>query len=156
MKSLSAWVPDDVLAICFMTFLTPKPIGFPDGFYDVWADLLRIPYKTPPLTEDFRINPADYRGENGDCLPESDRRQVRSFRWKAWKKLWPQTVKSVVIVDEAYVDFGAEAHCRSSGNTIILSWCRHFSKSRNMAELRIGYAMADETYSLFERCEVQF
>ena len=63
---------DDVLAMSFMTFFNSgKPIFFPDitySFYDVWADMLRIPYETKPLDADFRIKASDYYGENGGVV----------------------------------------------------------------------------------------
>ena len=63
---------DDVLAMSFMTFFNSgKPIFFPDitySFYDVWADMLRIPYETKPLDENFRIQASDYYGENGGVV----------------------------------------------------------------------------------------
>ena len=63
---------DDVLAMCFLTFFnSKKPILFPDitySFYDVWADLFRIPYETQPLDENFHIVPADYLKENGGII----------------------------------------------------------------------------------------
>ena len=63
---------DDVLAMCFLTFFnTEKPVLFPDitySFYDVWADLFRIPYRTVPLDENFGIVKEDYYGENGGVI----------------------------------------------------------------------------------------
>ena len=63
---------DDVLAMLFMTFFnSKKPILFPDitySFYDVWAEMLRIPYTQIPLDDAFRLNPADYKCENGGIV----------------------------------------------------------------------------------------
>lgn len=63
---------DDVLAMIFMTFFNDKkPVLFPDitySFYDVWADMLRIPYETKALDENFQIKKEDYYGENGGVL----------------------------------------------------------------------------------------
>ena len=63
---------DDVLAMCFLTFFnSEKPILFPDitySFYDVWADLLRIPYERPALDEEFHIRKEDYFRENGGIV----------------------------------------------------------------------------------------
>ena len=63
---------DDVLSMAFMTFFnSDKPVLFPDitySFYDVWADVYRIPYKQIPLDENFRINPDDYCCENGGII----------------------------------------------------------------------------------------
>ena len=63
---------DDVISMAFMTFFNgQKPILFPDvtySFYDVWADVYRIPYEQIPLDEDFRINAKDYARENGGII----------------------------------------------------------------------------------------
>lgn len=63
---------DDVLAMLFMTFFnSKKPILFPDitySFYDVWAEMLRIPYTQIPLDDAFRLNPSDYKCENGGIV----------------------------------------------------------------------------------------
>ena len=63
---------DDVLAMAFMTFFnSKKPILFPDitySFYDVWAEVFRIPYETVPLDEDFQICTKDYQRENGGVI----------------------------------------------------------------------------------------
>ena len=63
---------DDVISMAFMTFFNgDKPVLFPDvtySFYDVWADVYRIPYQQIPLTEDFRIDPKDYARENGGII----------------------------------------------------------------------------------------
>ena len=63
---------DDVIAMAYMTFFnSDKPVLFPDitySFYDVWAEVFRIPYETKPLTADLRIDPADYICENGGII----------------------------------------------------------------------------------------
>ncbi|MBQ8411990.1 MAG: aminotransferase class I/II-fold pyridoxal phosphate-dependent enzyme, partial [Ruminiclostridium sp.] len=63
---------DDVISMAFMTFFnSDKPVLFPDvtySFYDVWADVYRIPYAVRPLDNDFRINPDDYICENGGII----------------------------------------------------------------------------------------
>ena len=63
---------DDVLSMCFLTFFnSDKPILFPDitySFYDVWADLFRIPYERPALDEHFHIRKEDYFRENGGIV----------------------------------------------------------------------------------------
>ena len=66
------WGSDDVLAMCFLTFFNSgKPVFFPDitySFYDVWADVFRIPYECQPLDKDFRIVKEDYYRENGGVV----------------------------------------------------------------------------------------
>lgn len=82
---------DDVLAMAFLTFFNgEKPILFPDitySFYDVWADLYRIPYKTCPLDENFRMNIRDYEQENGGII--SPIPMLLPVCWKPWKILKP-------------------------------------------------------------------
>lgn len=71
-RYLSGSVPDDVLAMIFLTFFNSgKPVFFPDitySFYDVWADMLRIPYETKALDDAFEIRVEDYYGENGGVI----------------------------------------------------------------------------------------
>ena len=110
---------DDVLALAFLTFFnSDKPILFPDvtySFYPVWANVYRIPYECPKLTDDFRICPDDYKKENG-----------------------------IVIVDEAYIDFGGESALSLLPKYENLLVVRTYSKSRSMAGMRIGYAMGNK------------
>lgn len=67
---------DDVLAMSFLTFFnSQKPVLFPDitySFYDVWADLFRIPYERPALDENFHIRKEDYFRKRRNCIPESE------------------------------------------------------------------------------------
>ena len=102
---------DDVLAMAFMTFFnSDKPILFPDitySFYDVWAELFRIPYERPALDDNFRIRKEDYYRENGGLVianpnaPTSIAEELDFIR-----DLLEHNQDSVVIVDEAYIDFG--------------------------------------------------
>lgn len=140
---------DDVLALCFLTFFNgEKPILFPDitySFYDVWADLFRIPYEVRPLREDFSIDPVDYEGDWGGVIfpnpnaptgvlekPETVERIIRANR------------QAVVIVDEAYIDFGGESVLPLLEKYDNLLVVRTFSKSRSMAGMRIGFALGSE------------
>ncbi len=136
---------DDVLAMAFLTFFnSDKPILFPDitySFYDVWAQLYRIPYEQIPLNEDFTITPSDYFRPNGGVvianpnaptgveLPLSDIEEV--------VKRNPDVV---VIVDEAYVDFGGQSALPLIDKYDNLMVVQTFSKSRSMAGMRIGFA----------------
>ena len=139
---------DDVLAMCFLTFFnSKKPILFPDitySFYDVWADLFRIPYETQPLDENFHIVPADYLKENGGIIFPNPNAPTGVFLpLDTVRQIAAANPDSVVIVDEAYVDFGAESALpliHEYDNVIIV---QTFSKSRSMAGLRIGYAMSN-------------
>lgn len=140
---------DDVLAMCFMTFFNSgKPIFFPDitySFYDVWADLLRIPYETKPLDQSFRIVPEDYLQPNGGIVfPNPNAPTGEILPTAQIEKIIAGNPDSVVIVDEAYVDFGAESVLPLIHKYDNLVVTQTFSKARSLAGLRIGYAMASE------------
>ena len=138
---------DDVLAMCFLTFFNgEKPILFPDitySFYDVWAKMLRIPFQTIPLDEDFRIRPEDYRIENGGIVfPNPNAPTGVELPQGAVKEILQSNPDSIVIVDEAYVDFGAQTALPLLDIYENLIVVRTFSKSRSLAGLRVGYAVA--------------
>ena len=140
---------DDVLAMSFLTFFnSKKPILFPDitySFYDVWAKLFQIPYECPRLTEEFRIQKEDYYQENGGIVianpnaPTSIYEEVSTFR-----DILEHNQESVVIVDEAYIDFGGESVLPLVQEYENLLVVQTFSKSRSMAGMRIGFAIGNE------------
>lgn len=140
---------DDVLATAFLTcFSSDKPVLFPDitySFYDVWAELYHIPYKTVPLDDDFHINAQDYYAENGGIVLANPNAPTgigvgRDFI----EDIVKHNQDSVVIVDEAYVDFGGETSIeltRRYKNVLVV---QTFSKSRAFAGMRIGYAIGSK------------
>ena len=138
---------DDVLAMSFMTFFNSgKPIFFPDitySFYDVWADMLRIPYETKPLDADFRIKASDYYGENGGVVfPNPNAPTGIAEPVEFVRDIVSPNPDVIVIVDEAYIDFGGESALPlidKYDNVIVV---QTFSKSRSMAGMRIGFALA--------------
>ena len=139
---------DDVLAMVFMTFFnSPKPILFPDitySFYDVWADMLRIPYERIPLKEDFTIAPEDYFRENGGVIfPNPNAPTGVELPLAQIEKIIQANPDVIVVVDEAYVDFGAESALSLIDKYDNLLVVQTFSKSRGMAGMRIGYAMGN-------------
>ena len=139
---------DDVLAMTFMTFFNSKnPILFPDitySFYDVWADMLRIPYKTIPLKEDFTIEPEDYFRENGGIIfPNPNAPTGVELPLIQIEKIIQANPDVIVVVDEAYVDFGAESALSLIDKYDNLLVVQTFSKSRGMAGMRIGYAVGN-------------
>lgn len=141
---------DDVLAMAFLTFFnTGKPILFPDitySFYDVWADLFRIPYVQIPLDEDFQIRAEDYTGrECGGIVIANPNAPTGAFLPMAeLEKIIAAHRDVVVIIDEAYVDFGAESALPLLEKYDNLMVVQTFSKSRAMAGMRIGYAFGNE------------
>lgn len=136
---------DDVLAMCFMTFFnSEKPILFPNisySFYSVWADLFRIPYEKVPLDEAFQIIPERFCKENGGVIfPNPNAPTSIYLGLEQVEEIIRHNRESIVIIDEAYIDFGGESALRfvnQYDNVIVV---QTFSKSRSMAGLRIGYA----------------
>ena len=139
---------DDVLAMIFMTFFnSEKPLIFPDitySFYDVWADMLRIPYETIALDDNFRIKPKDYYRENGGVIfpnPNAPTGELLSLGMV--EDIIKQNSDVIVVVDEAYIDFGGVSALpliEKYDNLIVV---QTFSKSRSLAGSRVGYAMAN-------------
>ncbi|MFQ9933680.1 MAG: histidinol-phosphate transaminase [Lachnospiraceae bacterium] len=137
---------DDVIANCFLTFFnSEKPILFPEitySFYPVWADLYKIPYKTPKLREDFTIDVNDYMGENGGIIIPNPNAPTSIYEsLEGIEKIVKANPASVVIIDEAYIDFGGESAIplvKKYDNLLVV---QTFSKSRSMAGMRIGYAI---------------
>lgn len=140
---------DDVLAMSFMTFFnSDKPILFPDitySFYDVWAELYRIPYKTCALTDDFHIKKEDYMVPNGGVIfpnPNAPTGVLESV--DMIEEIIRENRDVVVIIDEAYVDFGGESVLPLIDKYDNLLVVQTFSKSRALAGMRIGFAMGSE------------
>ncbi|WP_349943768.1 histidinol-phosphate transaminase [Lacrimispora sp. BS-2] len=136
---------DDVLAVAFMTFFnSKKPILFPDvsySFYKVWADLFRIPYETPDLDEEFCIRKEDYYRENGGIIFPNPNAPTGLFMpLSEVEDIIAHNQESVIIVDEAYIDFGGESALRLTEKYENLLVVQTFSKSRSMAGMRIGCA----------------
>ena len=105
---------DDVLALAFQSFFcSDKPILYPDitySFYPVWCDLFRIPYENMPLDEDFCVNVRDYDKPNGGIvLPNPNAPTGRGVTLEFLEDLLQHNQDCVVIIDEAYVDFGAQS-----------------------------------------------
>lgn len=137
---------DDVLAMSFLTFFNGnKPILFPDitySFYDVWADLFRIEYETRPLNDDFTINPDDYMvGCSGIVIANPNAPTGELLELDAIEKIVAAHKECVVIVDEAYIDFGGVSALKLIDKYENLLVVRTFSKSRSLAGSRIGYAI---------------
>jgi len=140
---------DDVLATAFLTFFnSDKEVLFPDitySFYDVWADLYRIPYRTIPLDDNFRINMEDYNCLNGGIVipnpnaPTGVEKSVEDLEY-----IISNNRDSVVIIDEAYIDFGGRSVLPLIDRYDNLLVVQTFSKSRCMAGARIGMAFGQK------------
>ena len=140
---------DDVLAMCFMTFFgSGKKILFPDitySFYEVWAKLFSIPYEKKALNKEFELVAEDYFCENGGIIfPNPNAPTGIELSLEKVEEIIKNNQDVVVIVDEAYVDFGAKSALPLIEKYDNLLIVQTFSKSRSMAGARIGFAMGNE------------
>ena len=135
---------DEILAFAFQAF-GGHGLAFPDityGFYPVWAELYGLDAKIIPLDDDFNINIQDYQG-NDRCvvIANPNAPTGKALPLSALKEIAEKNPDQVVIVDEAYVDFGGEsalALVPEFDNVLVV---RTFSKSRQLAGARLGFAM---------------
>lgn len=139
---------DDVLAMAFLTFFnSDRKLLFPDitySFYPVWAELFRIPYEQPKLDADFRICKEDYYRENGGIVFPNPNAPTGIYEPLSFvEDILEHNPGVVVVVDEAYIDFGGESALPLLPKYDNLLIVRTFSKSRSMAGLRIGYAIGN-------------
>lgn len=139
---------DDVLAMSFLTFFnSEKPVLFPDitySFYDVWAELFKIPYERPALDADFRLRVSDYKAINGGIVFPNPNAPTGIYEsLDTVEDIVRSNPSSIVIVDEAYIDFGGKSALGLIDRYDNLVVVRTFSKSRSMAGLRIGYAISN-------------
>lgn len=140
---------DDVLALSFRAFFNSgKPVIYPDitySFYPVWCDMLGIPCRTIPVDENYNIRAEDYKRENGGviiCNPNAPTSIGRGLDFM--REILDANPDSVVISDEAYVDFGGTSALPLLKEYPNLAVIQTFSKSRSMAGMRIGFACGNE------------
>ncbi|MDD5935698.1 MAG: histidinol-phosphate transaminase [Clostridiales bacterium] len=139
---------DDVLAMSFLTFFnSEKPILFPDitySFYDVWATLYRIPYRQPKVDENFYIRKEDYMVPNGGIVLANPNAPTSiGMDASDIEEIIQRNQDVIVIVDEAYIDFGGQSVMPLVNKYDNLVVVQTFSKSRSMAGMRIGFAVAN-------------
>ena len=137
---------DEVLALCFMTFFnSDKPILFPDvtySFYPVWCDLFNIPFEKVPLDENFRIIKEDYYKENGGIVIANPNAPTGIYmELSEIEDIIEHNRDVIVIIDEAYIDFGGKSAADLIHKYDNLVVVQTYSKSRNLAGMRIGYGM---------------
>ena len=156
---------DEVLAHVFLGLLKhEQPILFPDitySFYPVYCGLYGIDYRTVPLDDAFRLNPADYRAPNGGIIfPNPNAPTGVLLDLSAVEAILQANPDSVVVIDEAYVDFGgnelptAATLVNRYPNLLVV---QTLSKSRSLAGLRVGFAIgAPELIQGLERVKDSF
>lgn len=143
---------DEVLAHVFMALLKHEaPILFPDitySFYPVYCGLYGIDYRTMPLTADFTIDPADYAGQpektakiGGIIFPNPNAPTGCLLALDAIERIVAANPDAVVVVDEAYIDFGGETAIKLVDRHDNLLVVHTLSKSRSLAGLRVGFAV---------------
>ena len=140
---------DEVLAHVFAGLLKQsKPVHFPDitySFYPVYCKLFGIDYQTVPLGNDFEINLADYKTPNGGIIfPNPNAPTGRAIARSEIEKLLARNTDSVLVIDEAYVDYGTEScipllqGSKCPENLLVV---HTLSKSRALAGLRVGFTV---------------
>ncbi len=137
---------DEVLAHAFLALLKhERPILFPDitySFYPVYCRLYGIDYRTVPLDESFALRVSDYAAPNGGIiLPNPNAPTGRALPLADIERLLQANTESVVVVDEAYIDFGGESAVALVNRHPNLLVVQTLSKSRSLAGLRVGFAV---------------
>lgn len=138
---------DEVLAHAFCAFFKHnKSVLFPDisySFYPVYCNLYGIEAKQVALDEEFQINPADYQQDNGGIIfPNPNAPTGCLLALDAVEQILQANPTSVVVVDEAYIDFGGQSAVSLLARYPNLVVCQTLSKSRSLAGARVGFALA--------------
>lgn len=140
---------DEVLNFAFMAYCDDTcPAVFPDityGFYKVFAEINRVPYKTFPLNEDFTVNAEDYINAEGTLFIANPNAPTGlALPLSDIERIVASDPHRMVVVDEAYVDFGGESAVSLIDKYDNLLITQTFSKSRSMAGARMGFGVANE------------
>lgn len=139
---------DDILNFAFMAF-SEKGVVFPDityGFYEVYAKLHGAKYEKKPLCDDFSIKTENYLDQNGKLIVLANPNAPTGIFKPLCEieKILAANPDSVVLVDEAYIDFGGESALKLLDKYKNLLVVRTYSKSRSLAGARLGFAFADK------------
>lgn len=141
---------DEVLAHVFQALFNHQdPLLFPDitySFYPVYCGLYGIKYDTIPLNNNFEIQVDDYLKPNGGIIfPNPNAPTGIPLALSEIERLLKSNQRSVVVIDEAYVDFGTESAVELINRYPNLLVTHTYSKSRSLAGLRVGYALGHPT-----------
>lgn len=140
---------DEVLAFSFLAFFDPgSPIVFPDitySFYPVFAKLFSIPYRTVPLNPDFTLDVHGMSSPSGGVVFANPNAPTAiELPLSQVRRIVAAHPGKVVLLDEAYIEFGNESAVRLIKEYPNLLVVKTFSKSHALAGLRVGYALGDE------------
>ncbi len=138
---------DEVLAHIFKAFFVQDlPLLYADitySFYPVYSQFFGVKTKVLPLNEDFEIEVDDYKQANGGIIITNPNAPTSiALGISAIEQLLQSNPNSVIVIDEAYVDFGAESAIQLTKKYDNLVVCQTTSKSRSLAGLRVGFAIA--------------
>jgi histidinol-phosphate aminotransferase len=141
---------DELLAFSFPAFFEPagKPVLFAEvtySFYPVYAAFFNTRYTLIPVDEQFNIPPEGYYDDNGGIIIANPNAPTgKGFSGRDIEAILSRNENSVVIIDEAYVDFGGRSAVNLINNYPNLLVIKTLSKSHSLAGLRVGYAMGNE------------
>lgn len=140
---------DELLAFSFPAFFSPgKPILFPDitySFYPVYCNLFHIPHELVRLDEEFSVPVEGFLRQNGGIIIANPNAPTgRYMTLDSVRHILERNMESVVILDEAYIDFGGDSSVQLIKDFPNLLVIQTLSKSRSLAGLRVGFALGQE------------